>query len=177
MSLTEVGPCVNMLKITKNHNLRRIFQSLLKSSSGRLLIAANLFLKFQASSFNSFEIFCWQDFIQFFFQRAITQERGIILIRNKYMSAILSWRIYIWNFKIIACRVHKLCYASKSVTHGRTNEPEAICPSNFFEVGGIVMESGNQVRFYSKNFICTVFFFLFFLFVCLLFFFNDGRQM
>ena len=41
--------------------------------------------------------------------------------------------------------VLKLCYASKSVTNGRTegrtdgrtNNPEAICPSNFFEVGGI----------------------------------------
>ena len=35
----------------------------------------------------------------------------------------------------------KLCYASKSVgngqTDGRTYNPEAICPSNFFEVGGI----------------------------------------
>ena len=46
--------------------------------------------------------------------------------------------------------VQKLCYASKSVTegrtggrtdgrtHARTNVPEAICPSNFFEVGGII---------------------------------------
>ena len=35
--------------------------------------------------------------------------------------------------------VQKLCYAPKSVTDGRTNVPEAICPSNFFEVGGIII--------------------------------------
>ena len=53
------------------------------------------------------------------------------------------------NFKTVAFTVLKLCYASKSVMNGRmdrqkegrmdgrTNNPEAICPSNFFEVGGI----------------------------------------
>ena len=62
------------------------------------------------------------------------------------MSAIFSWGIHIWNFKTVAFTVLKLCYASKSVTNGRTdgrtdgrtNNPEAICPSNFFEVGGII---------------------------------------
>ena len=41
--------------------------------------------------------------------------------------------------------IQKLCYASKSVTDARTdrwmdartNVPEAICPTNFFEVRGI----------------------------------------
>ena len=54
------------------------------------------------------------------------------------------------NSKTVAFTVLKLCYASKSVTNGRTdgqtdrrtdgctNNPEAICPSNFFEVGGII---------------------------------------
>ena len=46
--------------------------------------------------------------------------------------------------KTLACMVQKLCYPSKSVTDtptdGRTNIPEAIYPSNFFEVGGINTE-------------------------------------
>ena len=29
---------------------------------------------------------------------------------------------------------------------GRTNNPEAICPSNFFEVGGIIMQKINLQR-------------------------------
>ena len=52
--------------------------------------------------------------------------------------------------------VQKLCYAPKSVTdghtdgrtdgrmHARTNVPEAICPSNFFEVGGIIRKKNND---------------------------------
>ena len=50
---------VKMPKITKGYNSWSIFQNLLKSKSGHLLIAANPFTKFQGSSSNSFEIFCW----------------------------------------------------------------------------------------------------------------------
>ena len=82
-------------------------------------------------------------------QRAITQKRGIILSRKKIRVSYFSWGIHIWNFKTVAFTVLKLCYASKSVTNGRTdgrtdgrtNNPEAICPSNFFEVGGIIKKS------------------------------------
>ena len=50
------------------------------------------------------------------------------------------------KFQNLAYTVQKLCFASKSVTgghthgrtDGRTHVPEAICPSNFFEVGGIM---------------------------------------
>ena len=74
------------------------------------------------------------------------------------MSAIFSWGIHIWNFKTVAFTVLKLCYASKSVTNGRTdgrkdrrtdgrtNNPEAICPSNFFEVGGIKKETNIELK-------------------------------
>ena len=41
------------------------------------------------------------------------------------------------NFKTVACMVLKICYALKSLTNGQMNAPEAICPSNFFKVGGI----------------------------------------
>ena len=33
-----------------------------------------------------------------------------------------SWGIHLRNFKTVACTVLKLCYASKSVTNGRTDE-------------------------------------------------------
>ena len=45
---------VKMPQMTRGHNSRNTFQNLFKSSSGHLLIATNLFLKFQGSSFNSF---------------------------------------------------------------------------------------------------------------------------
>ena len=64
-----------------------------------------------------------------FFQRAIIQERGIILSKNKYVPATLSWGIHIRNFKTVACTVLKLCYASKRVRNGRTDEcPRSIMP-------------------------------------------------
>ena len=51
------------------------------------------------------------------------------------------------NFKTVAFTVLKLCFASKSVTNGRTDgrtdgqtNPEAICPSNFFEMATLHME-------------------------------------
>ena len=81
-----------------------------------------------------------------FFQRAITQTRGIILSRKKIRVSYFFMRNPCKKFQIVAFTVLKLCYASKSVTNGRkdgrmdgrTNNPEAICPSNFFEVGGII---------------------------------------
>ena len=62
------------------------------------------------------------------------------------MSAIFPWGIHIWNFKTLACTVHRIWHASKSVTNGRTDaqtharmdNPRPICPLNFFEVGGII---------------------------------------
>ena len=87
-----------------------------------------------------FEISCWQDFV-LIFQRGIAPEREITRTRKKYGSAIFPWGIHIWNFKPLACMVHKIWHASKSVTNGHTdwctNNPKPINPSNFFEVGGI----------------------------------------
>ena len=34
----------------------------------------------------------------------------------------------------------------KKVTHGHTNKPEAICLSNFFKAGGIVIVKYNKGR-------------------------------
>ena len=55
------------------------------------------------------------------------------------------------KFETVAFTVLKLCYASKSVTNGRTdgrtNNPEAICLSNFFEVGGIISRNGFHLLF------------------------------
>ena len=72
-----------------------------------------------------------------FFRRGITPEREITRTRKKYGSAIFPWGIHIWNFKTIACTVHKIWYASKSVTNGHMDNPKPICPLNFFEVRGI----------------------------------------
>ena len=76
-----------------------------------------------------------------FFQRGITPERAIARTRKKHGSAIFPWGIHIWNFKALACLIHKIWHASKSVTNEQTDRctdnPKPICHVNFFEVGGI----------------------------------------
>ena len=42
---------------------------------------------------------------------------------------------------------------------GRTNNPEAICPSNFFEVGGIIREGSHDYTVLSETFQCVPVFF------------------
>ena len=56
-------------------------------------------------------------------------------------------------------------YASNSIMHGRTNEPEAICPSNFFEAGSIIRAHFKEIS--SEDFMrllftdaCVIYFFL-----------------
>ena len=75
---------------------------------------------FKALASIVFEIFCCQDFIHFFFQRTITQKRGIILMRKKYVSASFHEKSYIWNFKIQA--YHKACRVPKpKITKGHNS--------------------------------------------------------
>ena len=43
---------------------------------------------------------------------------------KNYRSASFPWGIYIWNFKTLACTVHKIWHASKmwrTMTHARTH--------------------------------------------------------
>ena len=50
----------------------------------------------------------------------------------------------------------KVMLCIKSVTNGRTdgwtNNPEAICPSNFFEVGGIITKGHNSISIFQNLF-------------------------
>ena len=111
---------VKIPKITKGHNSWSNFR--IYSKVNQVFYSS---LPVYSSSFKAlasivFEIFCWQDRI-YIFQRAITQERGHNpMKKKKYVSAIFSWGIHVRNFKTVACTVLKLCYASKSVTNGRT---------------------------------------------------------
>ena len=58
--------------------------SKLGAYSGCLLITVNLFIKFQGASVNSFFFnILLTRFYPYFFQRAITQERGLLLTRQK----------------------------------------------------------------------------------------------
>ena len=38
----------------------------------------------------------------------------------------------------------KVTVGTKSVTHAPTHAPKAICPINFFKVGGIIKEQGSR---------------------------------
>ena len=50
----------------------------------------------------------------------------------------------IHGFKVMLCIKKR-----DERTDGRTNNPEAICPSNFFEVGGIMTSAENLPRMLS----------------------------
>ena len=56
-------------------------------------------------------------------------------MRNPYLKFQNS---SIHGFKVMLC-IKKRDERTEGRTDGRTNNPEAICPSNFFEVGGIKM--------------------------------------
>ena len=49
----------------------------------------------------------------------------------------------IHGFKVMLC-IKKRDERTEGRTDGRTNNPEAICPSNFFEVGGIKRKKTKQ---------------------------------
>ena len=85
-----------------------------------------------------FEISCTQDF-QDFFSKGDNSERGhnsekkkirvifFFFMRNPYM-------------KFQDTSIRRLKVKKKVVrTHGHTDKPKAICPTNFFKVGGIKM--------------------------------------
>ena len=80
-----------------------------------------------------------------FFQRAITQEKGIVLLRKKIRVSYFFMRNPYKKFqnsimhgsKVILCikkRDERTDGRADGQTNARTNAPEAICPSNFFEV-------------------------------------------
>ena len=58
----------------------------------------------------------------------------------------------------------KVTVGTKSVTHAPTHAPKAICPINFFKVGGIIIIKYHQICtvvvsiqvFYSKHYIVTI---------------------
>ena len=53
----------------------------------------------------------------------------------------------------------KVTVGTKSVTHPRTHAPKAICPINFFKVGGIIklQHCGNMIfECYVKDFSCDI---------------------
>ena len=77
-----------------------------------------------------------------FFQRAITPKRGIILSRKKIHVSYFFMRNPYKKFQNISIYGSKVMLCIKKHderTDGWMNNPEAICPSNFFEVGGIKM--------------------------------------
>ena len=74
---------VKMPKFIKHHISRTVFHSLFKSLSVHLLITTNLFPMLQGYSFNSYLDILLIRFHPYFFQSAITQERGKILTRKK----------------------------------------------------------------------------------------------
>ena len=100
---------------------------------------------FKALASIAFEIFCWQDFI-YIFSKGHNSGKGhnpdgkktrvsYFFMKNPYMK---------FQNPSMHCSEVMLCIKKRNGrtdgrTHARTHVPEAICPSNSFEVGGIKM--------------------------------------
>ena len=68
-------------------------------------------------------------------------------MRNPYMKFRNS---SIHGFKVMLC-IKKRDEWTEGWTDGRTNNPEAICPSNFFEVGGIKTKQNKTKKKNNNN--------------------------
>ena len=85
------------------------------------------------------EISCTQDF-QDFFQREIIQKGGITQKRKKIRVIFFFMRNPYMKFQDTS--IHRLkvkkkwCRHTDTRKHGHTDKPKAICPTNFFKVGG-----------------------------------------
>ena len=98
---------------------------------------------FKALASIAFEIFCWQEFIHIF-SKGHNSGKGhnpdgkkirvsYFFMKNPYMK---FQNPSMHGSEVMLCT--KKCNGrTHGRTHARTNVPEAICPSNFFEVGGI----------------------------------------
>ena len=74
---------------------------------------------------------------KFCFQREITQKRGIIRTRKKTRVNYFFMRNTHMKFQIPNIHHSKVNRRTHAHTHRQTDKPKAICPSNFFKVGGI----------------------------------------
>ena len=59
-----------------------------------------------------FEISCWQDFILIFSNGHNSRKVDNSDKKKKYGGAIFPLEIHLWNFKTLACTVHKIWHAS-----------------------------------------------------------------
>ena len=85
-----------------------------------------------------FEISCTQDF-QDFFSKGDNSERGHNSEKKKNTGHLFFMRNPYMKFQDTS--IHRLKVKKKVVrTHGHTDKPKAICPTNFFKVGGITMQ-------------------------------------
>ena len=109
---------------------------------------------FKALASIVFEIFCWQDFIHIF-SKDDNSEKGhnpdgekkqqvsYLFMRNPYVK--------FQNPSIHGSEVMLCIKKHNGQTDGHTNVPEAICPSNFFEVGGIMNTHNKCFSWTNKN--------------------------
>ena len=86
-----------------------------------------------------FEIFCWQDCIHIF-SKGHNSEKGHNPVKKKICVSYFFMRNQYKKFQNSSIHGSKVMVCIKKRDERmdvRTNNPAAICPSNFFEVGGI----------------------------------------
>ena len=73
-----------------------------------------------------------------FFKKKISEGKHLLKVKLELVF-VKHYAPNCLTLTLLTCL--KLCYASKNMSNGRTDgrmdAPEAICPSNFFEGGGL----------------------------------------
>ena len=68
------------------------------------------------------ELFCWQEFILVFSKEHNSRKGDNSDKKTNTGQPFVIKNQYIWNFETLACTVHKIWHASKTVTNGSMDE-------------------------------------------------------
>ena len=103
-------------KFSKGHNSRKIKWLFFKNFNQVIYSSSPIsWPSFKPQAQILFEISCWKDFILIFSKGRNTRKGDNSDKKKQYRSAIFPWGIHIWNFKTLACTVHKIWHASNFI--------------------------------------------------------------
>ena len=100
-----------MSKFSKGHNSGKIRWFFFNFNQVIYSLSPISWPSFKPLAEMLFEIPCWQDFI-LIFSKGHNTRKGDNSDKKKYGSAIFPRGIHTWNFKNLACTVHKIWHAS-----------------------------------------------------------------
>ena len=109
-----------ILIFSKGPNFRKGHNSDKKKNMGQLFFPWGIHIwNFKTLAYTVRKIWYASDFIPIFSKGHNSRKGNNSDKKQKYGSAIFPWGIHMWNFKALACLIHKIWHASKSVMNGQ----------------------------------------------------------